>query len=169
MKSIKHHKLCSIAARKTQLLPRSRMWHPSSAASRIRLIRWRSSIVVTMMTRRRIRCLATMLLLIRTPHYSEITLAKPTLSATIRPITIRSETVLISRWEPLIIGIPWYQRATHIISLTTTTMRMNQHNNSQLEVAVSYLQACLIEKAWVITDIKWLIYQRYTKKANQNW
>jgi hypothetical protein len=146
MKSMKRHRLCLIAARTTKLLHRSKLWHPSSAVSRIRLILWRSSIVVATMTRRRIRCLVTMLLLIKTPHYLEIIPAKPTLSATIKVITFLLEAVLNNQWELLIIGITWYQRATHIISLTTTTKRMNQRNRSQPEAVVSYLQACLIEE-----------------------
>lgn len=159
MKSIKRHRLSLIAARKTinqtHLLPKSKTWlqsnqMQSSVASKIKPIHWRSSIVVTMMTRRRIPCLVTMLLLIRTPHYSEITPARPTLSATTRLTTIR--LVLNSRWELLIIGMTWCQRVTHIISLITTTTRTHRRNNSQLEAAVSYLQACSIEETWVIND-----------------
>ena len=144
-KLMKQHRLCLTAAGRTLLLPSSKLWPQSSVASRIRLIRWRSSIVVTMMTRRRIRCLATMLLLIRTPLYLETTLAKPTLSATPRSITIRLAAVLSSQWQLLIIGMTWYQRVTHTTSSTTTPRRMYQRNKSQPAAVVSYLQVCLIE------------------------
>ena len=147
----------------TRMQPKSRRRPQSSAASKIKLTLWRSSMAVTMITRLRIPCSATMLLLIRTHLYSGTTPASQILSAIIKLTQTHLTAVLSLRVPSMTPITSCNPRATHIISLITTTTRVRRRSHSRLEAVASYLRACLIEGEWVENRMFWL----WDEEANE--